>query len=81
MSAAGLLTPAQSRMLTLGLRGGNADLVMEELAAQAAADAEDALASAVSKVEPTMVLIVSILVGVILLSVMLPLMNILSTLG
>lgn len=36
---------------------------------------------AVSKVEPTLVIIMSVMVGLILLSVMLPLVNIMSTIG
>ena len=81
MSAAGLLTPARSRMLTVGLRGGSADRVMEDVADQMMEDAEAALENTVSRIEPAMVLAASLLVGVILLSVMLPLMNIMSTIG
>jgi type IV pilus assembly protein PilC len=44
-------------------------------------DAETSLDSLVSGVEPAMVLLASALVGVILLSVMLPLMDIMSTIG
>jgi type IV pilus assembly protein PilC len=40
-----------------------------------------ALASKVEKLEPTLVLITSVLVGIILLSVMLPLMNIMEAIG
>lgn len=81
MAESQLLTPAQSRMLELGLRSGSADLVMEELADQLMNDANAALSRTVSKIEPTMVLTASLLVGMILLSVMLPLVNILSTIG
>ena len=44
-------------------------------------EAEEAMESAVAKVEPAMVLIASALVGVILLAVMLPLMNIMAVIG
>lgn len=81
MADSDLLTPAQSRMLALGLRSGSADLVMEELADRLMDDANEALSRTVSGIEPTMVLAASLLVGTILLSVMLPLMNILSTIG
>lgn len=77
----GLLTKAACRLLSLGMRGGNGDEVMAEIAARMHSDAQQALESAVSKVEPALVLVTSGLVGVILLSVMLPLMNIMSSIG
>lgn len=81
MAAAQLLPAAQSRMLALGLRGGNADLVMERIADTLMDEAAEALEKQISKVEPAMVMGASVLVGLILLTVMLPLMNILSNLG
>lgn len=81
MDGAQLLPAAQSRMLTLGLRGGNADQVMENIADKLSEDAADALDAAISRVEPAMVMASSLLVGLILLTVMLPLMNVLSSMG
>lgn len=81
LESSGLLTNAACRLLTLGIRGGNGDDVMEEIAARMQNDAQQALESAVSKVEPALILVTSGLVGVILLSVMLPLMNIMSAIG
>lgn len=81
MGEAGLLPAAACRMLTVGLRGGNADQVMEEIADRLMDDANGALERSISRVEPTMVLTASLLVGFILLSVMLPLMNIMSSIG
>lgn len=81
MAAAGFLPAAEGRMLTVGLRGGNGDRVMEEIADRLARQAEEALQDTVGKIEPAMVLAASLLVGLILLAVMLPLMNIMSTIG
>ena len=81
MAAAQLLPPAESRLLTVALRAGNGDRVMDEIARRLSQQAEDAVEDLVSKIEPAMVLIASLLVGVILLAVMLPLMNIMSTIG
>lgn len=81
MSGAELLSPAQSRMLSVGLRGGSADRVMDDIAACLMEEAKETLENIVSRVEPAMVLVCSLLVGLILLSVMLPLMNIMSTIG
>ena len=44
-------------------------------------DAEESIDSMTSKIEPAIVLCASLLVGVILISVMLPLMNIMSAIG
>ena len=76
-----LLTPSACRLLSLGIRGGNGDKVMDQIADQMQEDAQQALESAVSRIEPALILVTSGLVGVILLSVMLPLMNIMSAIG
>jgi len=75
------LSPAQSRMLSLGIRGGSADQVMQTIAQQLQEEAKSELDGAVSRIEPAMVLLGSLLVGLILLAVMLPLLDILSVLG
>jgi len=76
-----LLSPAAGRLLTLALRSGNGDTVMHDIARRMQEEASHALESLVSKLEPALVLITSGMVGVILLSVMLPLMNIMSSIG
>ena len=81
MGKAGLLDAYRCRLLSVGLRGGNADRVMEKIADDLAEEAAFSLERSISKIEPAMVLSASLLVGAILLPVMLPLMNILSTLG
>ncbi len=77
----GLLPVAESRMLALGIRSGNGDMVMADIAERMDVAANEALETAVSRIEPVMVLTASILIGVILVSVMLPLVNILSAMG
>lgn len=81
MKESQLLPPAESRMLTAGIRSGNADQVMEEIAGRLQQQAEEALEDLVAKIEPAMVMAASLLVGLILLVVMLPLVNIMSTVG
>ena len=76
-----ILPPAACRMLALGLRSGNGDTVMEELARRISQEAEDELQARVGYVEPALVIVTSALVGVILLSVMLPLMHIMAAIG
>ena len=54
---------------------------MEDISRRMQEDAQNALESMVARVEPVLVLITSVLVGVILLVVMLPLINIMETIG
>lgn len=76
-----VLPPSACRLLSLGMKGGNGDNAMEEIARRLADEANQDLERKVGHIEPAMVLTTSILVGVILLSVMLPLMNIMSVIG
>lgn len=81
VEAADLLPPALCRMLALGIRSGNADQIMETIAKTMMEDAQSDLDAAIGRIEPAMVLVSSLLVGLILLCVMLPLMDILAVLG
>ncbi len=81
LEGAGLLPLTQSRLLALGIRGGSGDQVMADIANRLSEDAFQSLETTVSRIEPAMVLVCSALVGLILLAVMLPLMNILSAIG
>ena len=76
-----LLTHSNCRLLTLGMRSGTGDEIIETISQRMQAEVQESLESLVSKVEPALVLITSGLVGVILLSVMLPLMNIMAAIG
>ena len=81
MEDAQLLDAARCRLLTVGLQSGHADTVMAQIAGDLSEEADTALENRISRIEPAMVLAASFLVGGILLAVMLPLMNILSSLG
>ena len=81
LEGAQLLPPAQCRLLQVGIRGGSGDRVMETVAETVMEDARESLEKQVSRLEPAMVLVSSLLVGLILLSVLLPLADILAVLG
>ena len=81
LAESGMMSAASCRLLTLGMRGGSADSVMEEIARRMQEEAQMELEGNVAKIEPALVLVTSVLVGVILLSVMLPLMNIMTAIG
>ncbi len=77
----GILSASSSQMLSIGLRTGNADEVMEQIADRMWKDAEEALELRVSKIESALVLTTSVMVGAILIAVMLPLINIMNAIG
>ncbi len=81
LKASGLLPAGSCRLLELGQRGGSGDTVMEKIARDMAEESDAALDDLVGRVEPALVLVCSLLVGLILLSVMLLLMNIMSAIG
>ena len=78
---AGVLPADCCRLLAAGVRAGAADTVMDRLARRLAENSENHLSAAVARVEPLLVLVSALLVGGVILSVMLPLMDILSALG
>lgn len=80
-SSSGILSTRDSRLLTLGVRTGTADSVMAEIAQRSEERAIEDIDSKLSKIEPTLIVIISVIVGAVLLSVMLPLTGIMSSLG
>ena len=81
LNESGLLPAASCKMLALGLRAGTGDVTMSEIADRLSSEAGEALEHKVAMIEPALVMITSLLVGAILLSVMLPLMNIMKAIG
>jgi type IV pilus assembly protein PilC len=74
----GIFNTLYNRMLAIGVRTGCADTVMDEIASRSGDDANDRLEAFIGRIEPTLVIIMSVLVGLLLLSVMLPLAGIMS---
>ena len=81
MGEAELLPLAQCRLLELGVRSGCHDSVMSQIAQRLSEEAKDALEGRIHRIEPVLVAVMSALVGGILFSVMLPLMNIMTAIG
>ncbi|MDY4668884.1 MAG: type II secretion system F family protein [Oliverpabstia sp.] len=69
------------RMIHIGFKTGAMDDVMREISIRYDEDIQEQMDRMVSRLEPTLVAILSIAVGMILLSVMLPLMGIMSNMG
>lgn len=76
-----LFDKRHNRMIRVGGRTGSLDQVMEEIAGQCRKESSDRIWHKISLIEPTVVIVLAVLVGVILLSVMLPLMSIMSQMG
>lgn len=77
----GLIKSMYCRMLAVGIKSGNLDEVLSEIARRTEEDAVWAFTKAASMVEPIVVISLSVLVGILLLSVMFPLVGIMSSLG
>lgn len=81
VSESGIFPGVYARMLSVGFRAGATDEVMKQISMQYDEDIENRMNSLIAKLEPTLVAVFSIIVGIILLSVMLPLMGIMSNIG
>ena len=70
-----------SQMISVGFMSGSMDSAMQQIADRFEKDTEKRIYSLISVLEPTLVIVLSIIVGMILLSVILPLMGIMTTIG
>lgn len=77
-SESGIFTGLFGRMVVLAAKTGHLEQVMDKAADSYQNEADEEIHGLIAVVEPTLVIILSIVVGLILLSVMLPLLNIMS---
>jgi len=76
-----LIPTAECKLLGFGLSGGNLDKVSIQVAERLAEEAERELTEKFGRVEPALVIITSVIIGYILVSVMLPLVNIMTAIN
>jgi len=69
------------RMIGIGFKTGSLDVVMRKIADNYEKETDKKIHSVISILEPTLVISLSVIVGMILLSVILPLMGIMSSIG
>jgi len=81
MCTSGILSLQDGKMLSIGGRSGKSDEAMAEIARRSDLTVRDDIDRIVSRIEPTLVILSSVVVAVILLSVMLPLMGIMTSIG
>ena len=76
-----IFTSFYSQMVDVGFQAGSMDSAMKQVSDRIEKDTERRIYSLISILEPTLVIILSLIVGMILLSVILPLMGIMTTIG
>lgn len=76
-----IFSASYCRILDLSAKSGATDTAMDEIARRSDENVQNSIERLVGKIEPTIVVITSLLVGIILIVVMLPLINIMSSIG
>ncbi|MCR5784139.1 MAG: type II secretion system F family protein [Eubacterium sp.] len=81
VAGAGIFTTIYNRMISVGFKSGASDSVMKQISVSYDKEINKKLVSIIAIIEPTLVIVLSVIVGLILLSVILPLMGIMSSIG
>lgn len=81
MKKTGLFGGFHIQMIKVGTRSGRLDSVMEEISKDYEQEADTSIDNMIARFEPTMVAALAVSVGLVLLSVMLPLAGVLSAIG
>ncbi len=81
IKTAGFFSHLNNRLVDIGFRSGQSDETMKRIADEYGRRSEKKINRIISIIEPTLVIILSVIVGLILLSVILPLMGIMSNIG
>jgi type IV pilus assembly protein PilC len=81
LKEAGIFSNVNNRMIAVGVKTGETDVIMKKIADEYEKRSEKKMGDIVSVIEPTLVIVLSVIVGLILLSVILPLMGIMANLG
>ena len=74
----GIFSGMYARMVILGEKSGSLDQVLGEISGFYRQQAQERLSRFISSIEPILIILLSLLTGAILLSVMLPLLGVIS---
>jgi type IV pilus assembly protein PilC len=74
-----ILSPVYCRMLALSFKTGSADEIMELIAEKSEDEATVCIETLIGRIEPALAFIMSLLIGLVLLSVMFPLLAVINT--
>ena len=78
---AGIFNNLYSRMIAVSGKSGTVDKALEKIAGKYDEEVDSRISNIISILEPTLVIVFSIIVCMILLSVMMPLMSIMTSIG
>lgn len=81
IAESGVLEPTQARMLSIGSRAGSTDAVLERLSEACFDDAVARVDRVIDATEPVLAALLTVAVGATLVSVMLPLIGIMGSVG
>ena len=78
---AGMITGLNARLVSIGFKTGTAETALSQISASCQEEADMRIQSAVGILEPTLTAVLSVLTGLILVSVMLPLLSVMANIG
>jgi type IV pilus assembly protein PilC len=81
LTESGIFSNLHSQMIAVGFKSGNIDTVLKKISDNYEKETMQKIQHIISILEPTLVIILSVIVGLILLSVILPLMGIMTSIG
>ncbi|MBR0163912.1 MAG: type II secretion system F family protein [Lachnospiraceae bacterium] len=76
-----IFTQLYTRMVLVGFKSGSMDQSMQQIALHYEKETDRKIANIIAVIEPTLIILLSLIVGMILLSVILPLMGVMSSIG
>ena len=79
--SSGILPKTYSRSLKLAYTSGSFDAVWRKISRRSNEESQKTLSNLISFVEPAIVVLLALMIGSVLMTIMLPLMNIMSALG
>jgi len=80
-AGSGLFPPLFLRLLTVGQNTGHLDEMLDKAAAVFDEEVGDAIEKLTATIEPALIIILTVIVGIILVSVMLPMIDIMNAIG
>ena len=79
LKQSGILSGVNARMMTIGHRTGSSDVVMEQISDLSQKRIDTSISNALGTIEPVLIVVLSLVIGAILMSVMFPLLGIVSS--
>ena len=77
----GTFSGLNARLVSIGFRTGSAETALTQISEDCQSEAEETIQKAVGAIEPALTAFLSVLTGVILVSVMLPLLSVMANIG